>query len=348
MQQNMAATIEEKTSSPPLACAPSSCEFAIPVIDISGYLLSNPATVPSIVKAIRLAAISPGFFQITGHSVSTDLRDRLFAALKIFFAVPQSTKTSVHRNNSSCMRGYEAVGDQMLEKGIFDRKEGFMIGQELVGSGNDGLGGLRFGQGPNQWPTESTCPGFRTVMEEYFEEMRLLSRTVFRLVALSLGLEEKFFDNFVYNRDSITMCRAHRYPPITTSVSETTDIKPRGIGAHTDFGAMTLLLQDGVGGLEVFHRPTATWHPVTPILDAYVVNIGDMMERWTNDKYTSTLHRALSPVSKQDRYSVAFFNEGLLDQVVECISTCLEPGEKPKYEPVTVEDHLRMRYGSSY
>lgn len=103
-----------------------------------------------------------------------------------------------------------------------------------------------------------------------------------------------------------------------------------------------------VGGLEVFHRPTQTWHPVTPVPDAFVVNIGDMMERWTNDLYTSTLHRVISPVTDKYRYSVAFFNEGRMDQVVECIPTCLRPREQPKYEPVQVEAHLRKRYGGSY
>lgn len=122
-----------------------------------------------------------------------------------------------------------------------------------------------------------------------------------------------------------------------------------------------------VGGLEVFHRPTETWHPVQPIEGAFVVNIGDMLgmkppghpatscnisyvdiERWTNNKYTSTLHMVISPVSNQYRYSVAFFNEGLLDQMIECIPTCLEPGQKALYEPVKVEEHLRERYGSSY
>ena len=109
-----------------------------------------------------------------------------------------------------------------------------------------------------------------------------------------------------------------------------------------------LLTTPPVGGLEVFHRPSQTWHPVTPVKDAFVVNIGDMLERWTNNKYTSTLHRVISPVSERDRYSVAFFNEGLLDQIIECIPTCLEPGSEPLYEPVQVEAHLRKRYGSSY
>ncbi|KAK0630305.1 hypothetical protein B0T17DRAFT_506787 [Bombardia bombarda] len=321
--------------------------FAIPIIDIAAYLSPSPSPSPtataSLASSIRAAATSPGFFQITGHGISPALRDRLFGALKAFFALPQAAKAALHRDNSPCLRGYEAVGDQVLEEGLPDRKEGFMIGQELVGTGEDGLGGLRFGQGANQWPGEDEgwCPGgFKAVMMEYFEAVRLLSRSVFRLVALSLELEEGFFDRFVYGRDAITMCRVLRYPPSNTTGRGPTDTKPRGIGAHTDFGALTLLLQDDVGGLEVFYRPSETWHAIQPVPDAFVVNIGDMMgefhcylvpacpnrqqhqvpfahkaekERWTNDKYTSTLHRALSPVSGKDRYSVAFFNEGLLD-----------------------------------
>lgn len=140
-----------------------------------------------------------------------------------------------------------------------------------------------------------------------------------------------------------------------------------------------------VGGLEVFHKASETWHPVTPVPDAFVVNIGDMMgesdtslslslstfssipnttsqqkktrmlifmlcsaERWTNKRYTSTLHRVISPVASRDRYSVAFFNEGLGSQTIECIPTCLAPGEKPLFAPVTAEQHLKERYGGSY
>ncbi|KAB5549585.1 putative gibberellin 20 oxidase [Coniochaeta sp. 2T2.1] len=312
--------------------------ITIPVIDISGYLTSDPEETKRVAAAIHSAAIAPGFFQVTGHPISQDLRDRFTAAVKAFYRLPREVKTRLHRNNSNCLRGYEAVGEQRLEAGFQDAKEGFMVGQELEGEG------LRFAQGPNQWPTEEECPGFRQVYMEYFEAMRLFSRTMFGIVALSLGLEEKYFDDFAYGRDTVTMCRAHRYPPTTPEMAA----KSRGIGAHTDFGALTLLLQDDIGGLEVFHRPTQTWHPVYPVKDAYVVNIGDMLERWTNEKYTSTLHRVISPVSDRDRYSIAFFNEGLLDQVIECIPTCLEEGGKPKYEPVKVEEHLKKRYGNSY
>ncbi|KAM7199487.1 hypothetical protein V8F20_005671 [Naviculisporaceae sp. PSN 640] len=315
----------------------SDFKVTIPVIDISGYLAGDASATESVVSALHSAARSPGFFQIVGHNVTSELRNRLLTTLKAFFALPADRKKRLHRGNSNSLRGYESVGEQRLEAAFADQKEGFMIGAELPD-------GKRFLQGPNQWPEEDECPGFRETFMEYFGELRQLSKLMFRLMALGLKLEETYFDDFVDSRDSVTMCRAHRYPPTTPEQAG----KTRGIGAHSDFGALTLLMQDDIGGLEVFHRPTETWHPVAPVPDAFVVNIGDMMERWTNNRYTSTLHRVITPASTRDRYSVAFFNEGLLDQVIECIPTCLEPGEKPLYEPVVVEEHLAKRYGNSY
>lgn len=111
---------------------------------------------------------------------------------------------------------------------------------------------------------------------------------------------------------------------------------------------MTLLLQDHVGGLEVLHKPTGTWHAVPPVEGSYVCNIGDLMQRWTNNRYQSTMHRVISPLSNQDRYSCAFFNDGALDVMVECLPSCVKPGEKPLYEPIKVEKHIVARYQQSY
>lgn len=172
--------------------------ITIPVIDISRYISGDPLGTKYIVDAVRAAAISPGFFQVTGHPISPNLRMRLLEGLKAFFALPPATKTALHRDNSRCLRGYEGVGDQELEPGIRDRKEGFMIGQEIDGPQES----LRFAQGLNQWPNETQAPGFRGVVMEYFEEMRTFSRLMFRIVARGLGLEECYFDDFVYGRDS--------------------------------------------------------------------------------------------------------------------------------------------------
>ncbi|KAK5993550.1 2-oxoglutarate-Fe(II) type oxidoreductase hxnY [Cladobotryum mycophilum] len=313
-------------------------KLVIPVIDISGYYTGDVEAKARIASAIASAAQSPGFFQITGHRVSPDLISQLYKQLAAFFALPFDVKRSISTANSPVIRGYEAIGQQILEEGFVDSKEGFVFGREHP------LEGARYLQGPNQWPEDSKVPGFKDVIMEYYKAVLNLSKIMFRLVALSLSLKEDYFDAFSGSEDSIAVMRAHRYPPTTPELAA----KSRGIGAHTDFGALTLLLQDSIGGLEVFHKPTETWHPVKPVEGAFVVNIGDMLERWTNNRYTSTKHRVISPANDNYRYSVASFNQGLLDQMIECIPTCLEPGEKPLYEPVKVEEHLKARYSSSF
>ncbi|KAI2627740.1 putative gibberellin 20 oxidase [Hypoxylon sp. NC1633] len=310
---------------------------SIPVIDISGYIAGDLSRTTRIVEQLNTACRAPGFFQIIGHDVPAESRTRLFDKVAQFYDLPLTTKSALRRGlSANGARGYEAIGTMTLEDEYKDQKEGFMVGPELPPG--------RLLQGPNLWPDESECPGFRSTMEEYYTAVRSLSLRMFRLLALSLRLDEHYFDAFVDSRDSISMCRAHRYPQATVEAAE----RSRGIGAHTDFGAMTLLLQDDIGGLEVFHRPSKTWNAVPYVEDAYIVNIGDMMEWWTNGRYMSTLHRVISPVLNRDRYSVVFFNEGLLDQVIECISTCIEHGEAPPYQPISVEAHLRKRYGDGY
>ena len=111
---------------------------------------------------------------------------------------------------------------------------------------------------------------------------------------------------------------------------------------------MTLLLQDQCGGLQVLNRSTDQWIEVQPVPDAFLVNIGDLMMRWTNNRYKSTMHRVISKPHGKSRYSCAYFCEGQLDRVVECLPTCLAPGDKPKYEPIRAEDHYIKRYVQSY
>lgn len=194
-----------KDSPPP---APT---ISIPIIDISPYLRphSSPELIADLAQSLHTAAHSPGFFQITGHGISLSLRTRLFSQLESFFALPAETKASLHRKLSPAMRGYEAVGDQMLEPGVADRKEGFTIGAEwtpasAAASAADAGGRgtkARFLQGRNQWPPGAACAGFQETMMEYFAAMRGLSRVMFRLMALSLGLEEDWFDEFVHSQD---------------------------------------------------------------------------------------------------------------------------------------------------
>lgn len=171
----------------------ASPQLTIPIIDISGYFApSSSSTKHTIAGSLSAAAQSPGFFQITGHGVPATLRGELLNVLALFYALPLTTKQALHRSQSTCLRGYERVGEQMLETGVADQKEGFMVGREREAREEGG-----FLQGPNQWPDGEQVPGFREVVMKYFEEMCRLSKVMFRLMALSLGLEEGFFDEFV-------------------------------------------------------------------------------------------------------------------------------------------------------
>lgn len=369
----------------PLSLSPS---LDIPVIDISGYLAGDIKATRDIASQLNAAAQAPGFFQIVGHGVPADLRKSLLDRIAAFFALPADQKNALHRHNSKALRGFETLGEQQLEPGFADVKEGFMIGAEIESKD------ARYLQGPNQWPANGQVDGLENTFMEYFQRMRDLSKVMFRLMALSLSLDEFYFDEFASGKDckrclsrlslytrlimsAIAMCRAHRYPPVTPEAS----LRSRGIGAHTDFGALTLLLQDdgrtfGNRHCRITDIVYSRWSGGFPSQDRDMapcqgrrrcicrqcrgharsaINIGRFLhftkfstERWTNNHYTSTLHRVTSPVSDKYRYSVAFFNEGLLDQTIECIPTCLSDGEKPLYEPVRVEEHLRKRYGSSY
>jgi len=317
-------------------------DLEIPVINISGFLAGDAADKKSCAAELRNAMEDVGFFQVVGHNVSSDLQKRFIDAIAAFFDLPMADKARIGQDKSPCNRGYERVGIERLEElddnSQVEQKEGFTVRPERdVG---------RFMTGPNQWPDPSlpAMEKFRETYMEYFDAMHELSSSMFRMIALSLDLDEHWFDAFAADPSGIQLCRSHHYPPTPNG----DPVRGRGIGAHTDFGALTLLLQDDVGGLEVLHKPTGTWHDVKPIQGAYVINIGDLMQRWTNDRYLSTMHRVKSPVSQKHRYSVAFFNDGALDTVIEAIPTCVRPGEAPKYPPLKVEDHLVSRYRHSY
>lgn len=166
----------------------------IPVIDISGYLAGDLPRTAEIANELNAACCAPGFFQIVGHDIPPELRTRLFDKVTQFYDLPITKKSALSRSLSvNGARGYEAVGAVTLEGDFVDQKEGFMIGPENPPG--------RFLQGPNLWPEERDCPGFRSTMEEYFASVRSLSVKMFRLLALSLHLDEYCFDAFVNSRD---------------------------------------------------------------------------------------------------------------------------------------------------
>ena len=310
--------------------------MSLPVIDISGLSSSDASARAAVGRALRAACETHGFFYCTGHGVPQSLMDAVMDEARALFDLPMATKEALDKRASPANRGYEVLGGQTLQPGALpDRKEGYYIGEELF-PGDPRM--ERFNQGANQWPND--LPGFRPVMMAYYNALSVVGATLIRGLALSLDLEEDALEAFTYR--PLSALRLLHYPPSRPEVPD-----EMGAGAHTDFGGLTLLMQDDVGGLQVQDPDTETWLEAPLMPGAFIVNLGDMIARWTNDKYRSTLHRVINR-SGRERYSVPFFYTGNPDYEVRCVPTCLHPGETPKYPPVRIEDHLIAMYKRTY
>lgn len=312
---------------------------SLPVIDISGLSSNNAANRRNVGAALRAACLDKGFFYIKNHGVSEALVDEVFKESAGFFSLPAERKAEVDKAKSKANRGYEPLQGQTLEPGAPpDLKEGYYIGPDHSADDPRVIAGM-FNHGANQWPAQR--PNFRPVMQAYLEVMMDLSARMMRGIALSLDLSEDYFAN--YCRDVMATVRLLHYPPQPAQALP----GQKGAGAHTDFGGLTLLRQDDVGGLQVWDQGSNGWIHADPLPMTYVVNLGDMIARWTNDRYHSTVHRVVN-ASGRERYSVPFFYTGNYAHNVECIPTCLASGEKPKYLPITVEAHMREMYRRTY
>jgi len=313
---------------------------SLPVIDISGLASSEVAERKQVARALRAACIDKGFFYCTGHGIPEGLMEAVLAETRALFAQSPDEKLDLEKSKrSKANRGYEILGGQTLQADAPpDRKEGYYIGLELHESHPHVLAG-RFNRGPNVWP--HNLPGFRPTMLAYYAGMQALGERLMQGLALSLDLAEDHFDG--YGIEPLSTLRLLHYPPQRPDAPN----NELGAGAHSDWGAITLLMQDDVGGLQVYDNKDQSWIHAEPVAGAFVVNLGDAMARWTNDLYKSTLHRVVN-TSGRERYSVPFFYDGAPDYEIACIPTCLSPGEQPKYKPTTVEGHIMEMYGKTY
>jgi isopenicillin N synthase-like dioxygenase len=312
---------------------------SLPVIDISGLTSVSATDRQKVGAALHAACVDKGFFYIKNHGVSEPLVDDVFKEAAAFFALPPEHKAEVDKAKSKVNRGYEPLQGQTLEAGTPpDLKEGYYIGPDHKSDDPRVIAGM-FNHGANQWPSQR--PNFRPVMQAYLNVMLDLSARMMGAIALSLDLPEQYFAGFC--SDAMATVRLLHYPP------QPAGARPgqKGAGAHTDFGGLTLLRQDNVGGLQVWDQASDGWIHADPLPGTYVVNLGDMISRWTNDRYRSTVHRVVN-ASGRERYSVPFFYTGNYAHKVECIPTCLGPGETPKYPPITVEAHMREMYRQTY
>ncbi|KAI0382679.1 Clavaminate synthase-like protein [Hypomontagnella monticulosa] len=284
---------------------------AIPTVDISPFTDPNASEEAKlgVVDAVRHACTTYGFFYLAGHGVSKEKREGILNCSKKFFELPQEERMDVWVGKSmgKSFRGYEPPGIQTHQKGLLpDIKECFIIGHEVPA--DDPEAGT-FSTGPNLWPKSLKDEEFRTPIMEYQATMLELSKVLLKLLAHGLpkawGQPPDVMDDLAVN-PSMPMRLLHYAP------QEVQDERQFGVGDHTDFGCIAILLQEmNTKGLEVWYPPTETWIPVPPKEDTYVINMGDMMQKYTSSYYRSARHRVITSGTNH-RYSVPWFLNGQL------------------------------------
>lgn len=308
----------------------------LPIIDISPMRSADPKGRREVANAIDAACRETGFFQVVGHGIEGS-REAAFAIARRFFALPLEQKLAIDIRRSPNHRGYGELGAEALGESTADAKETFDMG---IPYGDDHprvkAGFPLYGQ--NWYPP--ALPDMSAVMERYLADAMGVAKQILRAMAMALDLEETFFERHL--DEPVSALRLIRYPATPDDGKP-----PIGCGEHTDYGCITLLAQDAVGGLEV-RRRNGDWEPIAPVPGAYVVNLGDLMARWTNDRWISTPHRVLKVGGAPERYSIPLFVEPDFDTRVACLPTCQDAANPAKYEPVLSGEWLLSRFDATY
>ncbi|CAN0900072.1 2-oxoglutarate-Fe(II) type oxidoreductase hxnY [Linum grandiflorum] len=306
--------------------------------------LSIPEDSPNSVSLLKQACLDCGFFYLVNHGISPEFMAEVFAQSKKFFELPLIEKMKVLRNEKH--RGYTPELDELLDPGNQlhgDYKEGYYIGLEIP---EDDPEAKKPFHGPNVWPSSDLLPGWRDTMEKFHQQALEVARKVARIIALALDLEADFFDKpEILGQQPIALMRLLRYGGQVSDPSKGL----YGAGAHSDYGLITLLATDEVYGLQICRNKDAepqVWEYVPPMQGAFIVNLGDMLERWSNCIFKSTLHRVIG--NGQERYSIAYFVEPNYDCLVECLSTCKSAEDPPKFPAVTYGEYLGQRYKDTH
>lgn len=320
-------------------------EMTIPVIDISQFYAGSSTGKKIIAQQIDQACRDIGFFCITGHPIAQSLIIETFDVARQFFDLPLDEKLKISVPPGAAYHGYTAIANSaslaktLNEESPPDWREYFYMGKDDIPKDDDyyqtELASYFFA--PNLW---SAAPSnFRAVINQYFNQMEVLSTDLMRLFAIGLGLPEPYFDSKVDKHGShlilINYPEQH-YPPLPGQLRAS---------PHTDFGTLTIVCQDSVeGGLQILGKE-GEWIDVEYIPGAFVINIGDLMARWTNDRWTSTLHRVVNPFSDvaavSRRQSFAYFHQPNYNIRVECLDGCADETHPVRYPPIISGENYR-------
>ena len=296
----------------------------VPVIDCSSLTSSVLSERKEAAQQIYQACQDVGFLYLNNHSIAKDLLDRAFADAKAFFDLPLEVKSQLawsDESNYLQKSGYIPFGKEVLDTSqLGDLKEVLDIGKEAIAT----------------WRMPPGQELFQETIRLLYDACSEAANCILRAIAIALDLPEEFLVKAHDHNDH--ELRFLHYPPLKT----TPVLGQLRAGAHSDYGSITLVFQNAVGGLEVKTK-WGEWISVPYIQDTIVVNIGNLMQRWTNDIFVSNDHRVANPVGEQtykSRYSIAFFCHPNSDTEISCLNTCQSLDTPPLYPPIKAGDYI--------
>ncbi|MBI1198678.1 MAG: isopenicillin N synthase family oxygenase [Phenylobacterium sp.] len=309
----------------------------LPILDLGPYLRNEPGALEKLSGELYEAATKVGFYFIINHGVSQELIDRTFAESARFHALPEEEKLKIKQSEHYV--GYVPRNGMRIDTGDgfnnsknrADVQSAYHVGRDYSPDHPLAKAGVRY-YVPQPWP--ENLPGFKENVQEYFKACESLGNRLLKIYAAALDVPEDYFDEAF--KDPLDYLRMVHYPRTDKLSSD-----QFGLGAHTDAGFMTFLPQTKVPGLEIM-LADGRWIPQPTIPGAYLVNAGQALKRWTNDRFRATPHRVISPTGVEDRHSLAFFYNPGVNAHIECIT------EKPKHEPMKYGDHMAQYMANTY
>ena len=320
----------------------------VPVVDIAPFLDGTDKL--SVAGAVADACERIGFLLVTGNGIDPQVIERAFERSRAFFGQPRDEKDRWRPNGPSQQRGFHALATRGLaytlgEDAPPDLRETYFLGpidDHRAHFAN--LPAAANAYAPNIYP--DTPQGTADALITIYHAYERLSEDLLRIFAVALDQPEEYFARFITRHFSILS--SHHYPPLR-------EVPRKGqfrTGAHTDFGALTILaMTEGEGGLEV-RMPDGAWHSVQPARGELVVNLGDMMARWTNGNWTSTMHRVANPrdlnSARSRRQSIGYFMHPDFDCPISAVPSCVPAGEEPRFRTISAGEHIAMKIAASH
>lgn len=307
----------------------------IPSLDLADFNGGDPGEKEKFVATLGAAYHNIGFVAVKNHALTQTMQDQLYAAIKKFFALDDDIKKNYERSNLAGQRGYTGKGKEHAKgRNTGDLKEFYHVGQELTP-----VELAKEGYPPNIWPTE--VPEFKQISIDVFKALESTGASMLRAIALYLGLPESYFDDKIRNGNSIL--RPIHYFPIEKPESVPADAVRAA--EHGDINLITLLMGASADGLQVLRRD-GKWIPITALPDQLVVNVGDMLERLTNKKLKSTIHRVVNPpthLMNVPRYSIPFFMHPRSEMSLAALPECVDSDNPKQWSDITAGEFLDQR-----